>query len=90
MAMRNKVFPMMLVAVAISVYAVAQTKPAANGRVGLGSWLTRVEYKDLKVTQGDKVLYQSDFAKGTEGWDLRSGEWKAVDGPKRSPATRAF
>jgi alpha-L-arabinofuranosidase len=45
-----------------------------GGFVGVGAWNTQVEYKDIKVTQGDKVLLQ-----GRKGWSFESGNW-AWDG----------
>ncbi|HEX7568927.1 MAG TPA: alpha-L-arabinofuranosidase C-terminal domain-containing protein, partial [Verrucomicrobiae bacterium] len=44
---------------------------ATGGMIGVGTWNTAAEYKDLKVTAPDgKVLYESDFSKGTKGWKL--------------------
>ena len=51
-----------------------------HGAVGVGTWTTQAEYKDIVVTQGDKVLYKSDFAKGSEGWKFVTGNWKVEDG----------
>jgi alpha-L-arabinofuranosidase len=51
-----------------------------SGAIGVGTWVTQAEYKDLQVTQGDKVLFQTDFADGTKGWRLHGGDWKAKDG----------
>lgn len=62
--------------------------PQANprGRIGLGTWNTQAEFKDLKVTAPDgKVLFEANFAaKGTEGWTfLGGGEWIVQDGVLR-------
>lgn len=54
--------------------------PKLRGAIGVGTWLTGAEYKDIKVTQGDKTLYQSDFAAGTKGWKLQNGAWSTQDG----------
>jgi len=51
-----------------------------GGMIGVGTWATQAEFKDIKVTSGDKVLFSCDFAKGTSGWKMQGGEWKAVDG----------
>jgi alpha-L-arabinofuranosidase len=53
------------------------------GGIGLGTWSTQAEYKDIKVAQGDKVLYTCDFAHGTEDWKTFGGQWKVVDGALR-------
>jgi len=65
--------------------------PAPQGAVGVGTWVTNAEYKDLKVTAGDNVLYQSDFAaaQGTNGWKLGAGQWKLQDGALRQSANDA-
>lgn len=55
-----------------------------RGGIGVGSWNTSVEYKDIVVTRGGKELYRSDFAKGaTNGWQIHSGEWSVQDGGYR-------
>jgi alpha-L-arabinofuranosidase len=60
--------------------------PKTGGSIGVGTWNTQAEYKDLKVEQNGKTLYQSDFTKGTDGWQLVSGDWKTRDGALRQSA----
>ncbi len=43
---------------------------ARGGLIGVGTWLTQAEYRDIKVTQGDKVLFE-----GNKGWKYVSGDW---------------
>lgn len=50
------------------------------GSIGLGTWKTQAEFKDIKVTKDGKTLYEFDPAKGLEGWRKPAGEWKVVDG----------
>ena len=57
--------------------AVAEVK---HGAVGVGTWLTQAEFKDIKVTDGDQVLLQPDFNAGIKGWKTHGGQWKAKDG----------
>ena len=57
-----------------------------GGAVGVGTWATQAEFKDLKVTQGDKVLFQSDFSQGTKGWRTLGGRWQTQDGALRQTA----
>ena len=58
--------------------------PYQGGAVGLGTWNTRAEFKDLRVTHGDKVLFASDFTQGIEGWKLLGGgDWHTVGGALR-------
>jgi alpha-L-arabinofuranosidase len=60
-------------------------EPPATGCVGVGTWNTAAEFKDLKVTAADgTVLYASDFGRGSEGWKfLGEGDWKVLDGVLR-------
>ncbi len=62
-----------------------QTDSAPNsGAVGVGSWSTRVEFKDLLVTSDGKTLFSSDFSHGTDGWKfLGDGDWSVADGALR-------
>ena len=64
-----------------------------GGMIGVGTWNTAAEYKDIKVTAPDgKVLFTSDFTAGTKGWKLLGdgAEWKAVDAALRQTAEREF
>jgi alpha-L-arabinofuranosidase len=51
-----------------------------QGMVGVGTWNTQAEFKDIKVTKGDQVLYQSNFSQGLDGWKTTKGQWKTTDG----------
>jgi len=64
-----------------------------GGMIGVGTWNTASEYKDLKVTAPDgKVLFASDFSSGTKGWTLLGdgADWKAQDGALRQGAEKEF
>jgi len=58
----------------------SDTGDAITGMVGVGTWNTQAEYKDIKVTRGGETLLKCDFAEGTKGWKLHGGEWKVQDG----------
>jgi alpha-L-arabinofuranosidase len=52
-----------------------------HGAIGVGSWGSDVEYKDVKVTGPDgAVLFKSDFSKSTDGWRMGAGVWKTDGG----------
>jgi alpha-L-arabinofuranosidase len=53
---------------------------AAGGMIGVGTWLTQAEYKDIKVTHEGKTLFESDFSKDSTGWKVRNGKWAVKDG----------
>jgi alpha-L-arabinofuranosidase len=76
---------------------VVQSPPApvsvTGGMIGVGTWNTAAEFKDIKVTAPDgKVLFESDFTNGTKGWKLLGdgAQWKAQDGALRQGAEREF
>ena len=51
-----------------------------SGMVGVGTWNTQAEYKDIKVVRGNETLLKADFADGTKGWKLHGGDWKVQGG----------
>lgn len=54
-----------------------------SGLLGVGTWSTQAEFKDIKITQGNRTLFQSDFSKGLQGWKIRRGQWEVVEGALR-------
>ncbi len=62
----------------------AEEKP--QGSIGVGTWKTQAEFKDVEVTHGDDVLYRSDFSHGLDNWHLTRGEWQGTDGALRQAA----
>jgi alpha-L-arabinofuranosidase len=71
-----------------------EIQPAPNaGSIGVGTWNTEAEFKDLQVTAPDgSVLFTSDFSNGTDGWKLLGdgADWKAQDGALRESAEKEF
>jgi alpha-L-arabinofuranosidase len=59
---------------------------AGGGAIGVGTWATQAEFKDVKVTQGEKVLFQDDFRRGSKGWKFLGGRWTTQDGTLRQAA----
>lgn len=56
---------------------------AISGLVGVGTWATRAEFKDIKVTKGGQTLFESDFSQGLAGWKTWRGHWEVADGVLR-------
>jgi alpha-L-arabinofuranosidase len=56
------------------------TSAPRSGSIGVGTWRTEAEFKDIKVTRGGESLFTCDFAAGTDGWTLRGGNWSAQEG----------
>jgi alpha-L-arabinofuranosidase len=55
-----------------------------GGAIGVGTWMTQAEFKDIRVTRGNETLYSCDFANGTQGWKLLgNGDWKTENGVLR-------
>lgn len=66
---------------------------APTGAIGVGTWNTAAEFKDIKVTALDgKVLFTSDFTQNSEGWKkLGDGaNWTVQDGVLRQSAEKEF
>lgn len=51
-------------------------KSSIKGKIGLGSWLTHVEYKDLKVTNiKGSTIYSDNFKDSYDKWEIPRGMW---------------
>jgi alpha-L-arabinofuranosidase len=64
-----------------------------GGMIGVGTWNTASEFKDIKVTALDgKVLFASDFTKNSDGWKkLGDGaSWSVANGALKQTAEREF
>ncbi len=58
------------------------------GGFGIGTWNTQAEFKDIRIAQGEKVLFES---KDGTGLEAESGVWETKDGTylQTSDATHA-
>lgn len=76
--------------VEIDANSVSEKPP--TGCIGVGTWNTAAEFKDIKVTAPDgKVLFTSDFTKDIAGWKmLGGGEWRVQSGTLQQLAEREF
>lgn len=63
-----------------SVSTVTLAQDSLQGRVGVGTWRTQAEFKDIVVTRGDEVLYDSRVTPGLEGWETMRGRWSTEGG----------
>lgn len=66
-----------------TVEASMSAAPVQGGAIGVGTWLTQAEYRDIVVTRGEETLFRSDFSAGTKGWRFQGCDWKVVDGALR-------
>lgn len=68
-------------------YASSSARPVA-GRIGVGTWNTSAEFKDIRVERDGKEVYASDFSKGAENWKPETGRrnagtWAVEEGAYR-------
>jgi alpha-L-arabinofuranosidase len=68
----------------ISVDAPPADAGVRSGAIGVGTWKTQAEFKDVKVTAPDgQVLFTSDFRTNSDGWKLLGGDWQVAGGVLR-------
>lgn len=67
--------------------------PVSRGMIGVGTWNTAAEFRDVRVTAPDgTVLFTSDFSKNTDGWKLLGdgARWSVQDRALRQTTEREF
>ena len=77
--------------VPVTVDCAAVQEPPPAGQIGVGTWNTEAEFKDIKVTAPDgRVLLTSDFSQNSDGWKLLGdgAQWSVRDGALRQTAER--
>jgi alpha-N-arabinofuranosidase len=62
--------------------------PIPHGAVGLGTYQTDAEYKDVIVTAGGRTVYATDFSKGASDWSTPVGTWGVGSGNFRQRSFR--
>jgi len=68
-------------------------QPTPAGEIGVGTWNTAAEFKEVKVTAPDgKLLFASSFSKNADGWKLLGdgAQWSVRDGALRQTAQQTF
>lgn len=58
-----------------------------TGGVGVGTWQTSAEYKELTVTVDGKTLYAPDMSKPLSDWQPAGGMWSTTDGAYRQTSS---
>lgn len=67
--------------------------PVSKGRIGVGTWNTAAEFREVRVTAPDgKVLFNSDFSSNADAWKLLGdgAQWSVQDHALRQTAEREF
>jgi alpha-L-arabinofuranosidase len=67
----------------VKLGASAVQPPPFTGRVGVGTWRTQAEFKDISVTKDGRTLFQSDFTRNSAGWETHGGQWTVAEGALR-------
>ncbi len=58
--------------------------PHPDGEIGLGTWKSHAEFKDVKLTATDgKVLFTSNASRELTGFKPGAGTWRIADGALR-------
>ncbi|MBS1664107.1 MAG: alpha-L-arabinofuranosidase [Bacteroidetes bacterium] len=60
------------------VAPVEKKTPLYAGSIGLATWDTDAEFKDVEVSSGGQVVYKSDFAGRGSEWKSVRGNWKVT------------
>jgi alpha-L-arabinofuranosidase len=61
----------------------SETPAGIVGGIGVGTWNTAAEFKDIRVEKDGRVLYASDFSRGADSWRAETGDWSVVGGAYR-------
>ena len=48
--------------------------------MGIGTYATVSQFKDLTVTSGDQMLLHKSLSDGIADFEVSAGQWKVVDG----------
>jgi alpha-L-arabinofuranosidase len=72
------VVPIELQAPAVEAEAAKQ-----SGQVGLGTWATQAEFKDIRILKDNNEVFRSDFSSDMNSWSVVRGDWQIVDGALR-------
>ena len=61
----------------------SRSQPPA-GRIGLQTWKSSAEFRNIRVTRGGETLYAWDPARKLDGWSaVAEGKWECADGVLR-------
>lgn len=56
-----------------------QSRPVFGGNIGVATWDTHSEYKDMEIIQNGKTVYRSDFLNHPGDWASVRGNWQMQD-----------
>lgn len=62
-------------AISLKVEPPAVQTPQFSGGIGLATWDTKTEYRDIEVRQNGKTVYKSDWLQNPSEWQAIRGRW---------------
>jgi alpha-L-arabinofuranosidase len=68
--------------VATEVTSSSDDEPV-SGAIGLGTWGTSAEFKDVRIEKAGEAVHVSDFSNGQGEWKPEGGRWSVEDGVYR-------
>jgi len=85
---------LMLMSGTAALLAAPNPTEPIRGMIGVGTWATQAEFKDIHITSDGRTLFASDFSRGLAGWKTVHGQWEIHDGILRQTSdeenVRAF
>lgn len=63
----------------VTLPAAANPQPQFAGGIGLATWDTQTEYRDIEVLKDGKTVYKSDFINRPQEWQAIRGRWAVKD-----------
>lgn len=64
---------------AVTLPPPASPAPQFTGGIGLATWDTQTEYRDIEVVKDGKTIYKSDFINRPDEWQAIRGKWVVKD-----------
>ncbi len=61
----------------------AATLVTGTGRIGVGTWNTQAEFKEIRVTRNGKTLFETDSDTPLDAWTTSGGHWELSEGTLR-------
>lgn len=73
----------------LTIVPPATPAPQFAGGIGLATWDTQTEYKDIEVIKDGATLYKSDFINRPQEWQSIRGAWSVKDSALQQTAEGA-
>ena len=64
----------------------ASFTPNFTGGIGVGTWNTSAEFKDIEVLQDGKTVWRGDLNGDFAAWEKHNGDWKSEGGTLKQSA----